>query len=86
MRIIGRLILCEMCDEIIDNSRPLVFFGPYEYLPNIEKYGRPETQIVNVMKVTNDCVKYKGIDKGNRIDVNLFVIDSALADRCFSSF
>ena len=74
------MIFCEMRDEIIDDSRPLVLFGPYEYLPNVEKYSGPKTQIVNVMKITNDCIKCEGIDECNGIDVNLFVIDGALAD------
>jgi len=80
VRIIGRLILREMRDEIINDGGPLVLFGPYEYLPNIEKNGWPETQIVNVVKIANDCVKCEGVDEGNRIGVYFLIIDSALAD------
>ena len=65
MRIIGRLIHREMRDEIIDDGKPLVLFGPYEYLPNIEKNGRPETQIIDVVKIANDCIKCEGVDEGN---------------------
>lgn len=80
MRIIGRLIHREMRDEIINDGKPIVLFGPYEYLPNIEKNGRPETQIIDVVKIANDCIKCEGVDEGNRIDVYIFIIDRALAD------
>ena len=80
VRIVGRLILREMCDEIINDDRSFVLFRPYEYLSNIEKNGWPETQIVDVVKIANDCVKCEDIDEGNRIGVYLLIIDGALAD------
>ena len=83
MRIIGRLILREMRDEVIDDSRPLVLFGPDEYLPNIEKNGWPEAQIIDVVKIANDCVKCEGVDESSRIGVYFFIIDGALAEEVF---
>ena len=74
------MILREVRDEIIDDGRPIVLFGPYEYLSNIEKNGWPETQIVNVVKIANDCIKCESVDESDSIGVYFVVINGALAD------
>ena len=69
-----------MCDEIIDDDKSLILFESNEYLSNIEKNDWTKTQIVNIMKIMNDCIKYKSIDKNDSINIYFVIINDALID------
>ena len=69
-----------MNDKIINDDKSSIFFKSNEYLLNIKKYDRFKIQIVNVIKIINDCVKCENIDENNKIDVNLFIIDNVFID------
>ena len=74
------MIYHEIRDEIIDDDKSLILFESNEYLSNIKKNDWIETQVVNIIKIMNDCIKYKNIDKNDNIDIYFIIINNALAD------
>ena len=66
-----------MRDEIINNNKLLILFELNEYLSNIKKNDWIETQIVNIIKIINNHIKYKNIDKNDNIDIYFIIINNA---------
>ena len=69
-----------MHDKIIDNNKLLILFESNEYLSNIEKNDWIETQVVNIIKIMNNCIKYKNIDKNDNIDIYFIIINNIFID------
>ena len=80
------MIYHEIYNEIIDDNKSLILFESNEYLLNIEKNDWIEIQIVNIMKIVNNYIKYKNIDKNNSIDIYFIVINDIFIDWNFLSF
>ena len=80
------MIFHEIYDEIIDDDKLLILFESNEYLLNIKKNDWIEIQVINIVKIMNDCIKYKSIDKNDSINIYFVIINDALIDWSFSSF
>ena len=74
------MIYHEIYDKIIDNNKLLILFESNEYLLNIKKNNWIETQIINIMKIMNNYIKYKNIDKSNNINIYFVIINDILID------
>ena len=69
-----------MHNEIIDNNKSLILFKSNEYLLNIKKNYWIEIQIINIMKIMNNCIKYKSIDKNDNINIYFIIINDIFID------
>ena len=74
------MIFYKICDEIIDNNKLLILFESNEYLLNIKKNNWIEIQIVNIMKIMNDYIKYKSINKNDNINIYFIIINDIFID------
>ena len=68
------MIFYEIYNEIINNNKLLILFESNEYLLNIEKNDQIKIQIVNIIKIMNNYIKYKSIDKNNNINIYFIII------------
>src|SRR5579859_2492693 len=59
--IVRGLVFAEMCDEVGYNCRPIVVFGPPCELTNIKTDGGSKTDMVDIVKVSDDEVCAEGI-------------------------